>query len=255
MSKLIFLMFVVVNGFRPLIKLDIIDVWFTSERKDISWTFHNTESCLYPLTSDLDLINCEDGQLIKRSSTGNVSFSINSEDFARSRNFYQLSARDSTSAACGSLSYLLRVDTTGKNECCFPIAFLSWPNTTLVSTETHSVTEGNEFCLDLSSISFQGLTVFWPTTTGSSEICSCAVFLETTQFSFSDCYCLHQRRTDYLVSFNSSTLELCWKDLHIAMNGTMVGLTRDVHTVACGEYSQRARIFLKSILILVNGGT
>ena len=117
------------------------------------------------------------------------------------------------------------------------------------------ILEGGELCLNLSNISFQSpLYVFWPREIGSTANCYCSLDFSTL-YSFSDCYCIRLKLSDYTVNFNMSIAELCWKNIVSSMNGSTIGIVSE-ENADCGEQTQlTSRIFLKMMQMLIQRNT
>lgn len=115
----------------------------------------------------------------------------------------------------------------------------------VVQSEIQMVSEGGELCIN---IDFEPpILAFWPREIGSARNCYCSVLFR----DFSDCYCISLQLTEYTVIFNTSTSELCWKNLNFAMNGSIVGIVRE-ESPDCGDQPHlTARTYLKIIVILV----
>ncbi len=246
----------------PYIELNTKDSWFSHQKKNITWIIRQENICLSPLNTTLNLVDCENnGQIVKSASTGNNSISIESTDFNNPNHFYTLSAKDNACISCGQLSYLFRTHPYGKclNRTNLLYNYVSAPLLDCmyaVQTEVHVASEGGVLCLNLSSISFQSpLYAFWPREIGSTTNCYCPLFF-STQYSFTDCYCIRLKLTEFIVSFNETTVDLCWQNLASSMNGSIIGIVSE-ETIDCGEQQTQlsSRIFLKMIVMLIQENT
>lgn len=119
-----------------------------------------------------------------------------------------------------------------------------------VQTEIQMVSAGGNVCFD---IELNGpVYAFWPQRTGSSTNCICPVPHISTVISFSDCYCIKLQETDFTVTFNTTTAELCWKNVDLAANGSAVGIINEENLDNCGDYSySTTQTYTKMVIILV----
>ncbi len=112
-----------------------------------------------------------------------------------------------------------------------------------VQNEIKVVLKGGELCINIES-EFS-MYAFWPRNIGSAENCYCRIF------TISNCYCTQLQLSEYTVLFNQTTAEICWKNLTLAMNGTVVGTTNE-ESVNCGDQMYSiVRTYLRMIVILV----
>ncbi len=113
------------------------------------------------------------------------------------------------------------------------------------SAVEHCVPEGSSLCLPLPS-NLNGLVVIWPRQPQSDEDCVCGLFVETSDVSFTDCYCLKLHLSVYDVHIFEN--HLCWNNLTREKNGTKYLIARDsFYSTPTRQFQNQGEIFIQGI--------